>query len=237
MIRLYLLCCLVLVGSNIAVSVDIHVAATKHKRQNCDVNGTVQDCFTQIINVQLYAENSTSNSTEFRIRSNTVATITCTEPCFTAFQSYFACQGNIEALQALNQYWCVQYEGTYCEPLVQVGVLEGTLMQPTTCGNYTFDVCPDECATVTRNNLASLGCCGREILRGGYFLSTETAELCGIDVDLLCSGSARLTASIFGAVSHWFIAVVVSADFYEHSNKKIVILHYCLAVILTISDV
>ena len=140
MIRLYLLCCLVLVGSNIAVSIDI--AATKHKRQDCDVNGTAQDCFTQIINVQLYAENSTSNSTEFRIRSNTVATITCTEPCFTALQSYFTCQGDNETLQALNQYSCVQYEGTYCEPLVQLGVLEGTLMQPTTCGDFTFDVCP-----------------------------------------------------------------------------------------------
>ncbi len=208
MIRLYLLCCLVLVGSNIAVSVDIaavsvdiHVAATKHKRQDCDVDGTVQDCFTQIRNVQLYAADSLSNLTEYRIRANTVATITCTEPCFTALQSYFTCQGDNETLQALNQYSCVQYEGTYCDPLVQVLALNGTLMQPTTCGDFTFDVCPDECATVTRNNLASLGCCGRELLRGGYFLSTEMTERCGIDVDLFCSGSARLTAFLFGAVT------------------------------------
>ncbi len=102
----------------------------------------------------------------------------------------------------MNQYLCVQYEGTYCDPLAEVGVLEGTIIPPTTCGDYTFDVCPDECATVTRNNLASLaGCCGREFVRGGYVLSTEVTELCGIHVDSLCSGSARLTAFIFLAVA------------------------------------
>ncbi len=199
MIRLYLLCCLVLVGSNIAVSVDI--AATKHKRQDCDVDGTALVCFSRISNVHLFA--ASSNLTEYRILSNTVASIRCTEPCFTAFQNLYECQGDTDQLALLNNYQCLQYEGTYCEPLVNVGLEEGTIISSgdEACGDYTFDVCPDECATITRNEIASLGCCGREIVRGGYFLSTETAELCGIDVDSFCSGSARLTASIFGAVT------------------------------------
>ncbi len=72
---------LVLVGSNIAVSVDI--AATKHKRQDCDVDGTAQDCNTQISNVD--ADSFISNLTEYRIRTNAVTTIMCTEPCLTPF--------------------------------------------------------------------------------------------------------------------------------------------------------
>ncbi len=204
MIKLYrLLCCLVLVGSNFAVSVDI--AATKHKRQldRCYVeNFAVLDCLSQINNVRLDA--ASSNLTEYLIRSNTVATITCTEPCFTPIQDFYKCRGDTDKLASLNNYQCVQYEGTYCEPLVDVGLKNGTQEIITAaCGDYTFDVCPDECATVTQNSLASLaGCCGREIVRGGYILSTEVTELCGIDVDSLCStsGSAKLTASIFGAV-------------------------------------
>ncbi len=124
MIKLYrLLCCLVLVGLNFAVSVDI--AATKHKRQT-DCNFAVLDCFSQISSVQLDA--ARSNLTEYRIRSNTVASIRCTEPCFTAIQDFYKCQGDTDQLDLLNNYQCVQYEGTYCEPLatVELGLKNGT---------------------------------------------------------------------------------------------------------------
>ncbi len=198
MIRLYLLCCLVLVGSNFAVSIDI--AATKHKRQDCDVNGTALDCFTQINNAEVDADSSLPNLTEYLIRSNTVASIRCTEPCFRPIQNFFECQGDTDELTFLN-YQCVQYEGTYCEPIVNIGFEEGTLTPASTgCGDYTFDVCPDECRNVTRNNIAALGCCGREIYRTIVAFS-NLAELCGIDIDSFCSGSARLTASLFGAVA------------------------------------
>ena len=197
--RLYLLC-LVLVGSNIAVFVD--TAATKSKGQDCDIfNEAISNCSTQIFNAQLDADSSLPNLTEYLIRANTKATITCTEPCFTHFQNYYECQGDTEDITSFNQFQCAQYEGMYCEPLVSVGFAEGTLMDGSVCDDYTFDVCSDECRNVTLNNLAVLGCCGRKLYRDYVFISTNATELmCGIDIDSFCSGSARLTASLFGAV-------------------------------------
>ncbi len=202
MIRLYLLCCLVLVGSNISVFVD--TTATKRKGQDCDIFiEAASDCFLQIHNARVDAVNSLPNFTEYLILSNTVATIRCTEPCFTPIQNFYECQGDTDELTNFNQFQCVQYEGTYCEPLFQVGFQEGTLIEASACGETnTFDVpCPDECRNVTLNNLAVLGCCGREVYRANSALSTNVTVLCGIDIDSFCSGSAKLTASIFGAVT------------------------------------
>ena len=186
-------CSLLLVGWSVAVSLD--TGAIRNKRQEeCDTVGIAQRCSQNITDID--AGSQLLNLTEYRIRLNKQAAIRCTEPCFTALQNYYVCAGEADRLRELNQFSCLEYNDVYCAPIVFVESQNGSFLSNEPCGDFTFTVCEQECREAMQNNVGVLGCCGVEIVNGGFFFPPDAAELCGVDLGG-CSGSASSTASIF----------------------------------------
>ena len=158
---------------------DIHDVA---KRQaECEGDGTATICLQLLQLVD--SSDFDDDITEFTIRALAEAAITCTEPCFSALQTYYECTEDAETLRALNQFSCLQFNGTYCRPMAGIVRVQGNLMSDEPCGNYTFDTCPEACRNVIMNNVERLGCCGNIIANSGFFAEPEAFALCGIDLD------------------------------------------------------
>lgn len=149
---------------------------TRNSRDlQCSDNTTALICIAQIDDID--ADSVKSNLTEYAYRLTLSTNITCSEPCFTALQTYYECNNNEEKLDRLNQLTCVQYEGELCYPTLQVELEKGTVVSlDDDCGD--FSQCSDNCRTTLVSNLAALGCCGPAISRSFFADRIQVIEAC-----------------------------------------------------------
>ena len=213
---LHVILSIVLFGC-ISTAHDIPNKIVKRQEEECDEDGVADACLSLIEDID--SRNFRSNTTEFNLRVNAETVIRCTEPCFSILRSYYECTGATEDLRELTLHQCLQYNGTYCYPRFRMESQQGNFQRSDeSCGNFTFNVCSDQCQEDTQHNIGILGCCGTAIANSGFFGEPEAFALCGIDLNA-CSttdtdpdddtgdAAAGFNASFFGLV----VALVIVA--------------------------
>lgn len=200
-------CILLIAFAGTSVDARYRRGKIQPKQDETCFNENAQSCFEQQQAVSPF--DYEDNIAEFAPRVTQYTNISCSEPCFSIFNTFYKCINDAELLQFSN-FTCQQHNNEYCFPLVtKVLVANGTIDETDNCDNLQDSKqCSSKCKTAAQKLVDDdkIGCCGVLYFTGMY-VSDENGnstdlnplDVCDIDTRGVCnpeSESSGATSSL-----------------------------------------